>query len=281
MKGIAHVGALEVFEERGLLRLVKEVIGTSAGAMMALCLAVGYTVAELKALCLGFDFTLMQSLEPESMLAIPETFGLDSGANLDKLLRTLLRTKGLDPDTTFAALATATKGPALRVYAVDIEACLPKAFSAATTPDTPVVMAVKASMSIPFYFVPVTDPSTGRRLVDGGIIAHFPFHHLTDEERVETVGFAFSSSHKKASAPADNLLKFILQLYYSVYHHQNERLYQSWEHRILTIPCGGFPSLAFDSAREQKEALIAAGRAGAEEFLGRPGGHRPRRRHSF
>ena len=281
MKGIAHVGALEAFEERGLLRFVKEVVGTSAGAMMALCLAAGYTVAELKALCLGFDFTLMQSLEPESMLALPDTFGLDSGANLDKLLRTLLRAKGLDPDITFSGLSAAAKGPALRVYAVDIEACLPKAFSAATTPDTPVATAVTASMSIPFYVVPVTDPGTGRRLVDGGIIAHFPFHHLTDEEREETVGFVFSSNHKYAAVPATNLLSFILQLYYSVYHHQNKRLYESWGHRILTIPCGGYPSLAFESDREQKEALIAAGRTGAEEFLRQPGGRRPRRRHSF
>jgi NTE family protein len=278
MKGIAHVGALEAFEERGLLRFVREYVGTSAGALMAFCLAAGYTVPELKALCLGFDFTLMQSLEPESMLALPDSFGLDGGENLDKLLRALLRKKGHTAEATFADLA-ATGAPGLRVYAVDIQACAAKEFSAVATPAASVAMAVKASMSIPFYFVPVADPETGHRLVDGGLVAHFPFHHLTPAERAETVGFAFSSDHKRCEAPAENLFKYIIQLYYSVYHHQNERLYADWEHQIVTIPCGGFPSLAFDSAREEKEALVEAGRRGAEAWMRR--GRKPERRYSF
>lgn len=276
MKGIAHVGVLEVFHERGLLRQVKEYCGTSAGALMAFCMAVGYSVAELRALCLGFDFTLIQSLEPESMLALPETFGLDSGDNLDKLLRTLLKTKGLSPDTTFADL----EGPSLRVYAVDIETCLPKEFSASATPAASVAMAVKASMAIPFYFVPVVDPETGHRLVDGGLIAHFPFHHLTAEERAETVGFSFSAEHKR-SGHAEHFLKYILQLYYSVYQHHNERLVEQWNHHIVIIPCGEFPSLAFDSSRAQKEALIAAGCRGGKEFLEGKAVPTLDRRHSF
>ncbi len=282
MKGIAHVGALEVLEARGLIRKVREYIGTSAGALMALCICIGYTIAELRDICLRFDFTLLQTLEPENILSMMETFGLDTGENLDKLLRALLKTKGHDPDMTFGALA-ATGAPALRVYAVDLQACREREFSAAATPGTPLRVAVAASMAIPIYFTPVRDPATGHLLVDGGLIAHFPFHHLTDVERRETIGIAFSQEYKVRHDDIPSLGAYIAQLYYSVYHHQNERLNSLWKHRIAFIPCGNYPSLQFDSGTEQKEALLAAGRQGVEEFLERVPALEPApaRRHSF
>ncbi len=265
MKGIAHVGALEILQERGLLKGVREYIGTSAGALMGFCLCIGYTIAELRDICVRFDFTALQTLEPEAILSILETFGMDSGENLEKLLRALLKTKGHDPDMTFADLSGTA---ALRVYAVDIQACREKEFSASATPRVPLRVAVAASMAIPFYFTPVRDTETGNFLVDGGIVAHFPFHHLTDAERKETLGLAFQQDYKiREGEILESFAQYLLQLYYSVYHHQNERLFAEWSHRILFIPCGEFPTMRFDSTAEEKEALIAAGRLGAEKFL--------------
>lgn len=265
MKGIAHVGALEVLESRGLLRHVVEYIGTSAGALMAFVLCIGYTVAELRDICIRFDFTLLQTLEPDTIVNVMETFGVDTGENLDRLLRALLKMRGLQPDTTFGDLSgTAT----LRVYAADIHACGVREFSAAKTPRVPLRIAVAASMAIPLYFTPVEDPETGHLLVDGGLIAHFPFHHLSDLERQETLGIAFAQEHKvKSDTELKSFAAFFLQLYYSVYHPQNERLFSAWRHRILFLPCGEFPTMQFDSSEDQKGGLIAAGRRGATEFL--------------
>jgi len=54
-------------------------------------------------------------------------------------------------------------------------------FSQETTPDTPVALAVRASMSIPAMFDPVKmqDPLTGRRveLVDGGMVDNLPMNY--------------------------------------------------------------------------------------------------------
>jgi predicted acylesterase/phospholipase RssA len=263
MKGIAHVGALEVLQARGLLKTVKEYIGTSAGALMSFCICIGYTIAELKSLCLGFDFSLMQSLDPETMLEMPTTFGLDSGENLQKLLRVLLKTKGHSADINFEDL----KGPQLRIYAFDLDEGVQREFSVTETPKCPIVTAVAASMSVPFYFTPVRDPVSGHRLIDGGIIAHFPFHHLSAEERAETIGFSFTRGPSKTEVTT--IISYILKLAYCVDSHQNRQLYTPWGHRIVQIDCGGFPSFQFDSATEQKAALIAAGAAAAETFLGR------------
>ncbi|NGX62010.1 MAG: Photosystem I assembly protein Ycf3 [Chlamydiae bacterium] len=54
-KGIAYLGAIEKLEEEGLLDELKRVAGTSAGAILATLLAVGYTYEELYEILMNFD----------------------------------------------------------------------------------------------------------------------------------------------------------------------------------------------------------------------------------
>jgi predicted acylesterase/phospholipase RssA len=83
------VGALEVLEEKGLLRTVKEYIGISAGALVGFALSIGYTLAELKMLCLIFDFTLIRNIEPETAIDFFDSYGIDTGEKLVKLLESI------------------------------------------------------------------------------------------------------------------------------------------------------------------------------------------------
>ncbi|VFS56685.1 Patatin-like phospholipase [Leminorella grimontii] len=48
VKGIAYVGALEVLEEEGILDNVKNVAGSSVGAIAAVLVGLGYKNARLK-----------------------------------------------------------------------------------------------------------------------------------------------------------------------------------------------------------------------------------------
>ena len=65
-KGIAYVGALEALEKQGALKNLKRVAGTSAGAITATLLAVGYTPEEMKKILMEFDF--------KSLLDPPEKY---------------------------------------------------------------------------------------------------------------------------------------------------------------------------------------------------------------
>jgi len=283
MKGIAHVGALEVLEERGLLKNVKEYIGTSAGALIGLCMCIGYTLSELRAICMELDFSSAQNLDPEIVMQFLENFGFDDGINTDKLLTVLLKAKRIDPNITFEEFARQfPNSPRLRVYAVEIQRCTIYEFSLEKTPRAELRTAVRASSSIPIYFTPVYDISLNNVYVDGGLIAHLPFHHLTTEERNETIGIAFSNS---ISEPVETLtfMKYMVKLYYSVYTNQNKQLYKDWRHRIIMVPCGNFPSIHFGASPAEKEGLIETGREGALEFLLNPPrfGKKSSRRHSL
>jgi len=278
MKGIAHIGALEVLKESGLLRHVKEYVGTSAGALISFALCIGYTLPEIHTLCIALDFSLTQHIEPDNIFRCMETYGFDDGVNTEKLLVVLLKAKGFAPTMTFEELTAALPdAPRLRVYAVKIRTYEIQEFSVKQTPRVEVKWAVRASMTIPIYFTPMKD---GNEIyVDGGLIAHFPFHHLSLDERTETLGIAFSL--KDIAEDATSLEAYLLRLYYSVYFHQNVGLYRDWGHQIIKIDCKGFPSLNFAAEPDDKSALIECGRVAARNYLGKVSGKAPARRYSI
>jgi len=281
MLGIAHIGALEVLQERGHLKCIREYIGTSAGAFAAFSLSIGYTLSELRALITVFNFSQIQNLEPEIMFGFIESYGIDNGANVEKLIGILLRAKGISPEITFREFGEKHGDrPSLRIFATEITKCSLKEFSRKETPDVTLKFALRASVSIPMIFTPVEDLS-GALFVDGGLVAPFPFHALTDAEREETIGIAFHvNKFQRATEKITNILDYFKKLYKSTYYHHDERLYKEWSHRIIVIRPTQHSELNFEATAEEKEALMLAGREFATEFLDAPL-PKPSRRYSL
>lgn len=266
MKGLAHIGALEILQERGYLHAVKEYIGISAGALIAFMLCIGCTLTEVRLTAQLLDFGTIRDLDPEHILNFTEAFGFDTGANVDKLLTAILRAKRLSPDITFQDLADRNLGPTLRIFATDLNACLPIELSAKATPNLPVRLAVRASTTVPIYFTPVRNPLDGHFLVDGGVITHTPFKLLTAEERKVTLSIAFTDHHKPKEEVA-SLLQYILQLYHSLEYYNVRQMETGWLDKILYIPCGHLNSMEFEMTAEQKVALMDLGRTATEKYL--------------
>jgi predicted acylesterase/phospholipase RssA len=266
MKGFAHIGALEVLQERGLLRGVREYIGISAGALCAFCICVGCSLAEIRAVIEKLDFSLVRHLDPEVMLGFPETFGLDSGENLRKLIASILRGKKFPPTLTFRDLAAAEVAPALRIYATNLNTCCTEEFSARATPDTEIAFALQASMTIPVYFQPMRHPVTGQYFVDGGVICHSPFKFLTAEERAQTLSITFSDTHKPKET-VEGVLGYLIQIYHTLDFQYNDELTAPYPYQVMFLDCGDFNSLEFEASAETKQAILARGRAAAARHL--------------
>ena len=56
VKGIAYVGALEVLEREKILKNIQRVAGTSAGAMIAVLVGLGYNTEDLRNILWNLDF---------------------------------------------------------------------------------------------------------------------------------------------------------------------------------------------------------------------------------
>ncbi len=194
VKGIALVGAISMLAERGYQ--FQKVAGTSAGAIVGALVAAGLPAAELEETMRSLDY---ESFRDESPLDRLGPLGkatsllLESGIYEGEYLRAWLGdTLAAHGVRTFADLLLEDPGsdlPAERAYRLVIMASdlshrrlrrLPWDYPIFGMPcsDVPVVDAVRASMSIPFFYEPVKlrDETTGEDtwLVDGGMLSNFP-----------------------------------------------------------------------------------------------------------
>ena len=281
--GITHIGALEVLEERGLLRCVREYLGVSAGSMLAFTLSLGYTIAEIRELNFGLDYTLIQNLDPENMFLNMESYGIDNGQNFDKLLGIVLKAKGLPLEITFAEFAAKFPDrPLFRTYATDLQTCLGKEFSLRATPDTPLKFAVQASACIPFLFTPVKDPS-GNMFNDGGSVSNTPFQYLTDSERAETLSLTFNLKDKSGdtSQIMSSFFNYFQRMFISAYVHQDMALHEAWGHHIMYLETNDTNPFHLKATPEEKMELYELGRKSAARFLETRAAKRLTRRNSL
>ena len=275
---ISYIGALQVFQEHNLLNHVKEFCGVSAGGLTALMLALGYSLPTLERFSFLFDFSNIRSIDPDNLLTVMETYGIDTGAELDKLLCKILFHKGFGPNTTFGDLAASGKCKRLRIWAADIQYMKLLEFSARETPHIQVRFALRASMAIPFYFIPLLHPDTGTFLVDGGVLDNYPISVLTESESEETIGLTFDFSEKPM--PIETVGDFLSRICSGYYMPSYQSLLERHRARTIVLPIGEFPSLHFEATLEEKQMLVAKGRQATELFIKGSVSSLPLRRHS-
>lgn len=264
LRSLSHFGVLEVLGKKGLLKNIKEYIGVSAGALIGFCSMIGYTLDELQKAVVEFDFSVLQNAHPELVLEFFTNYGIDTGEKLESFLKSLLRVKGYPETMTFEQWSL-LKRPQLRCYATDVNMCIYKEFSAQKTPNTSLVFALRASMSLPLYFIPVKDPDTGHLLVDGGLIHNFPMNYLTDAEKEESLGVSFLYSQQKEHEIHD-FIGLLSEFYNCAF---NPRTYQAQAEnklRCIVIPTKEMTAYNFDLTKEFREDLIELGRQAAEDY---------------
>ena len=94
---------------------------------------------------------------------------------------------------------------------------------------------------------------------------------LTDEEKETTIGITFyKDTLEKNPIKISNIFQYIQRLCSSVYYHQEERLYKTWSTHIIVIKTSQIAPMNFEATSEEKETLMEAGRASAEEFFRAP-----------
>lgn len=195
VKGIGLVGAVVEAERRGY-RWVN-LAGTSAGAVVAALLAAGYSGHDIRGFLLDLDYREFRDLTPMARFPLVGPLAsllLENGLCQGRYLETWLGVKLADRGVhTFGDLVLEDfqGDPRYRyrfqAIAADLSRrrmlVLPRDLAVyGIDPDTfPVVRAVRMSMSIPFFYRPVTvryrGPGGRRRLsvvVDGGVLSNYP-----------------------------------------------------------------------------------------------------------
>lgn len=207
IRGIAYSGVLYELEKNNIISQIKKVGGTSAGAITALMLSLGYTSNEVYTIIADTKF---QKFNDGAFFFIGgyarmrKRYGWYKSNKFEKWLQNIISKKTNNPDITFAELEH--KG-FKKLYVTGT--CLNKqeaiVFSAETYPHMKIKDAVRISMSIPLYFEAgfideqgnVYKKKKERRVkeengeidvvVDGGILANFPIF-IFDSFLVDSTG---------------------------------------------------------------------------------------------
>ncbi|GAB2531286.1 patatin-like phospholipase family protein [Rufibacter soli] len=204
VRGIAYGGALLELEKRGMLQPITRVAGTSAGAIQACLLAVGYSPQEITDIT--FQTPLQKFADGRFLFfggfnRVARRFGWYRGEKFTQWLAQLLAQKTGNPDLTFAelhALAGKNGFRDLYITGTNLSRQRLEVFSHETYPQMRVKDAVRISMSVPLFFQAVFMDANGRVypkpqpqgltsvMVDGGLLANFPLT-VFDHQRYASV----------------------------------------------------------------------------------------------
>ena len=201
VRGIAYAGALEILEQKNILKNVERVAGSSAGAIAGLIISLGYNSAEidsiLQTLKIG-EFNDGKNLLGK-IKRVKREYGVYRGERLESWLGRLIFNKTGDENTTFLQLHLLHEknnefkdfyctGTNISRQRLDI-------LSWEKWPQMKLKTAVHISGCIPFYFKPVPIDSIGNEVslndtltrydlyVDGGMLCNYPvnmFDSCTD-----------------------------------------------------------------------------------------------------
>ena len=178
VKGIAYVGALEVLDKEGILPNIKRVAGTSAGAMVAVLVGLGYTAKELRDILWGLNFT---EFLDDSFGKIRDTerlikeYGWYRGDFFRNKMADFIKDKTGNGEATFRELEDTHKYRDIYLIGADLSTGFSKVFCFKHTPDVKVADAARISMSIPLFFRAVQNINNdGHVYVDGGLLDNYP-----------------------------------------------------------------------------------------------------------
>jgi NTE family protein len=302
VKGIGLVGAVAALAEAGYT--FHRVSGTSAGAVMGSLVAAGLPAHRLKDVAMSLDYRKFRDAYPlervpllGSGLAMLSHDGLYKGDYARQWIADQLAARGvhtfkdlrlagethLPRDQRYKLVVTVsdvTLGQLVRlpwdyreVYGLD--------------PDKQLVAdAVRASMSIPFYFAPMslTNAVTRQRstLVDGGLLSNFPIDTFDRADllppRWPTFGIQLLPNLPADSAklfaslglPVPGPLRLLQDvLTTTIVGHDQASLQKPWvKARTIPVDTQAVGVVDFGIAAEQEEALYGTGYAAAIDFLG-------------
>jgi NTE family protein len=301
MRGIAYCGAIHELESRGMLSSIEKVGGTSAGAVTALCVSLGYSAAEITDLLYSTNFS--KFIDGRFFFAgginrMNRYFGWYRGEKFIKWLEKIIVKKTGNADISFEELYE--RGfKDLYITATILNAQKLVVLSRKTYPRMKVKDAVRISISIPLYFEAVFIDKEGKTfrhpknkqgldiMVDGGFIGNFPIKifdsvgSITGKESVivnnATLGFRIDNDnqiendkqHKElAGMPVNNLKEYGRAFYNMIIENLNrQNLSDSDWKRTVSISDGAVGPRIRKLSKAEIATLIENGRIATNNFF--------------
>ncbi len=297
IRGVAYAGAIQELERRGALNHLEKVGGTSAGAITAMALSLGYTGEEIEKLIGDTKFRQFNDGKFIFVGGISRMFRKYGWYRHDKFRKWLggiIEEKTGNPDITLQAMHDSGY---IDIYVTTtlLEQQKVEVLSFEKYPAMKLIDAIQVSMSIPLYFEsiymnergklvnPRTYDGTKFLVFDGGLIANFPiyiFDRYEDGKRIEnkhTIGLridvdvqikADSLSGGIAPMEVSDLSTYIAAVYNLTIESLNRQSLSDadWM-RTISISCGDVGPKIRKLKPDEKKQLVQNGINGVKRYF--------------
>lgn len=288
IKGLAFAGALQAAAEAGYDEWA-QLAGTSAGAITAMALAVGYDAQGLRAQLDGIDFSTIADYGPLGKLEIAANLELNRGATkgkalhawIEKLLaeapRKARKFGDLEPGK-LQVVGVDLAHTRMVVFPEDVALYVDTQGKPLVAEDFPIADAVRISAGYPYFFPPLSlrDGHTKKPgvLVDGGVASAFPvFLFDAPNPAHPTWGFRLfgGSGPERPSYTAIKGLLWPVDMLKAIVDTSTNALDKlemlAFKPRTISIPTGDIPTLDFALTEAQKKELYDSGYRTAKAFF--------------
>jgi NTE family protein len=249
----AHIGILAALDE---LRVeYSELVGVSGGSIVAALLATGYPLDAIRGIAQETDFSQFLG---QNLFSLLRTGGLSSGDHFQRWMDEKLEGR------CFSQLERH-----LHVVATDVRTGKPVVFSSATTPEMPVSLAVRYSMSVPLLF---SFKNHGDMVMaDGSILSEESLRRDWSGNGTPVVVFKLRGSGglqipgRKPLIPLRQYLGMLLHTFMTTLAHEyiNEDFWLS----TIVVDTGDISPVAFSLGPELKDRLYETGYRSTLDYL--------------
>lgn len=308
VKGIAYGGALQELEDKGVLKHITRTAGTSAGAIQACLLALGYSPSEIAEI---ISKTPIESFNDGGFFLtgskrLVNKFGWYKGDSFLSRMEDIIYQRTGNSNLTFGELhQLATSHPFRDLYVTGCNLtrqCI-EVFSYETHPDMRIADAVRISMSIPLFYRGVWVNEKGKifenptpedkcsLFVDGGLLMNFPVVLFDDKKyfiskdenslfNPETLGIRLERceqieheiSRKSGLAPFEiNDFSSYISALSGIILRNTTPAHPRDSERTIFINDLGTSSRVRKVPDDEKKRMMLSGRQGVIDFFGRRG----------
>jgi NTE family protein len=289
IRGIAFGGAIQFLEEFNLLSSINGFAGSSAGAIVAAGLSVGYTAKEIIEVLTETDFNAFKddsTFVLLDLIRLVSKYGIYKGDAFFKWITDILARKTGNGKITFQQVFE-RYGKRLVITGSCVNRAQTYYFNHEDPKyaQMPVALAVRISMSIPIYWKAV---NLGEDyLVDGGVLNNYPLFvfdgkfigdtEISDAQIAasKTIGFKLMTStekrdsllyhvNEKIEGPVDFTRALINAMLIQI---ERGHIRQGYWQRTVCINTHDVSSLDFALNAEAKKILVHEGYIAAKNFF--------------
>lgn len=279
MKGIALVGAIAYLEDSGYKW--DRLAGTSAGALVASLLSVGYTSSEIEEILYDIDYPKFKDKNifqfipfAGDLLSVTFHKGIYSGKYLEDFLHEKFKQKG---KTKFKDVSISGESK-LKMIASDVTRkkllVLPDDLVdyGLDPMEFEIAKAVRMSVSIPLYFYPVELKHDNKScfIVDGGLLSNFPIwiFDTNCNSKYPTIGLNLSEDPNQEIHECKNSIHYLLDIVKtSLYTNEDVYFKEKDSLRIINIPTLNVSATDFNLPKETMEELYKSGYKASQVFV--------------